>query len=336
MGYFVDYISFTLHIDTEIPGVALAYFYKIVDLEIEEGKICKGLDYYKQSVMFPSGVRILFDGSPGMGIHVIIPGLGLISEHMDFDLFRFIETLRATKLKYNISRIDIALDSNEVDFSYFYNKMVRKLYLCKYTAENIRKNVDANNRGTLYFGKRGGLTMFRIYDKALKQGVEGIWTRVELECRNDACEQIIEAMRAGTVNQYFLGHLKFIDKKVSNVARAMVSKRYLQLLENPPAQMKLHKKESDSTLEWFITQVAPTVKALERDYGAEFVRRMVDGAKISKKQLKERFNMQVINSSEIVNTKTGVIEDSNVFKPELGSTSKEYVQFWLAEIEKAV
>lgn len=322
MGYFVDYISFTIHVDTAIPGMAMAFFYKYVNLEIEEGNLQHGMNGYKQSIVFPSGIRILFDGAPGMGVHVIVPGLGLKSEHLDFNVFELVGKFKTDGMKYNISRIDVAIDS-DIDFGYFLNKFNRKQFDCRYSEDNIKKYVDVNNRGTLYFGKRGGMTMFRIYDKAKEQGVDGVWTRMEMECRGDACEQIVEALRASEVNKYFLGHLRFVNQRCSDMSRAITCKRYLEMLENPAERKKVHKKKGDNTLEWFVSQVAPTVKALEKEYGNDYIRRVIDDAKISRRQAKERFDIRVLNNSEGVNIKTG----------EIIRLSEEYTQLCLDMLE---
>lgn len=308
MGYFIDYISFTLKIDTESPSFALSTFYKYVALETEVGELQTGMNGYEKSIVFPSGIRILFCGRPGMGIHVVIPGLGLSSIHLDFDVFKLLRTLKADGVPYNISRIDIAIDT-DIDFGYFLNKFDRKEYVCRYSEENIRKYVDVTNRGTLYFGRRGGLTYIRIYDKAKQQNVPGTWTRLEMECRGDACEQIINALKTGEVGKYFLGHLRFVNKRCSDMSKAVTSKKYLDMLENPTEKKRLQKKKGDDTLEWFISQVAPTVKALELDYGKDYVRQVIDNAKISKRQIFERFDIQKINGMK-VNLKSGeVISD---------------------------
>ncbi len=329
LGYFLDFLSFTLKIDTEIPGIALSYFYKYVPLEIEEGELFNGIDGYNKGIKFPSGIKVLFAGKiTGMGIHIILPGLGLKSEHLQFDVFELIAKLKKDKMPYNISRIDVAVDT-DVDFSYFYNKFVKKQYVCRYNDRSIRQVVDANLRGTLYFGRRGGLTMFRVYDKALEQEVTDgrIWTRIEMECRNEACEQIIEALKNDTVKNYFLGHLRFIKRRMNEMKRAKTTDTYLRILEQPIERMKVHAKKSDNTLEWFVSQVAPTVKALKKDYGEEYIDKIIDEAKISKRQIKDRFKLEVINPKLYVNGETG-----EIFEAEPLKITKEYIQSCLEQI----
>lgn len=328
MPYFVDYLQFTIHYDTDIPGRAAAYFYKYVNLEIEECQIEKGMHGYKQSLKFPSGIRVLFDGMPGMGIHVILPGTSLKNEHLEFNVFEIIEKLRADNMQYNISRIDVAIDT-DVDFSEFYRQYKKGCYLCRYSKKSMKSVLNTENRGTLYFGKRGGNTMIRIYDKALEQDVaDKVWTRVEMECRNDACEQAIEALKDGTIKNYFYGHLRFIQKKVDNTVRAKDCDWWVNMLERPNERVRFKRQEKDNTLEWFITQVAPTVKALRKYYGNDYVENIIKDSKISKRQIKERFDLRIVkldSGYETLNVKTGELVESDFLK-------QEYIQECIKEV----
>jgi len=329
LGYFIDYLRFTIKIDTDIPGIATAYFYKYINLEIEEGQVRKGVDGYKQGIYFPSGIKIMFDGMPGMGIHIIMPGLSLVSPHLEcFDIHALINKLKEDETPYNISRVDVAIDT-EIDFSYFYNKYIKGQYSCRYDKKHCRQNVDANKRGTLYFGKRGGNTMFRIYDKALEQGIEDkVWTRIELEAKGEVCEQLINSLLDNTTKNIFLGHLRFVNERCENMGKAKTSKKYLEALENPNQPIKLKgKKGGDNTLEWFENQVAPTLKALIKDYGKEYIANIIARSKISKTQQKKRFKLTIVEtptSYKMVN-ENGQIEHGK-------KLSKEYIQMCIKDL----
>lgn len=320
--FFLDWIQFTIKIDTSIPGVALAYFYKVVSVELEESKLTKGFNGYKQMCEFPSGIKVMFDGMDGMGINVSIPAKALDSAHFYDSIEKIEERLEALGGGYKWTRLDFAVDTYKYDFSVFYEKFLAKEYRCKYRKEGIRQNVNADNRGTLYFGKRGSLTMFRIYDKGLEQGTEDIWTRIELESRDEACVQLLKAYKKGELNKYFLGHLDFVKERKTKMSRCETAEFYLEVLEGGGEKRKVKRDESDKTLEWFVKQVAPTVKALEKYYGKDFVANIVKGSKISNKQLKDRFDLEVLSSYDSLNRKTG----------EIVKNSEDFTQLCLEQI----
>jgi DNA relaxase NicK len=307
--------------DMKEASDALSFFNCFFHLWTETCALGRGLLGYKQGLYFPSGVKVFFDGEVGMGTHFVLGGTALNSAHLDFDVFKLVEEFRKYDIDYNISRVDIAIDC-ELDFSYFLNKFDRKDFACRYNmkkgSNSMRKVVNLDGRGTLYFGKRGGLTMFRIYDKAHEQGLdfdeEGnetgkIWTRIEMECKNEACAQVLEALKDGTVNQYFLGHLRFVNERCDDMSRAVTSRKYLEVLNNPMDKKKATKMTGDDSLEWFRKTCAPMEKALRRDYGDAVIDKIRADAKISKAQLGKRFNMRLIKTSdgEVVNIETGEI-----------------------------
>lgn len=320
--FFLDWIQFTIKIDTAVPGVALAYFYKVVNVELEESKLAKGFNGYKQMCEFPSGIKVQFDGMDGMGINISIPGKALDSAHFYDSIEKIEQKLEALGRGYKWTRLDFAVDTFKYSFAVFYEKFLQKEYRCKYREGNIQQHVNANNRGTLYFGKRGSLTMFRVYDKGLEQKTNDIWTRIELESRDEACIQLLEAYKKDQLDKYFLGHLDFVKERKSKMSRCETAEFYLEVLEGCGEKRKVQRNESDKTLEWFVKQVAPTVKALKKYYGQEFVDKIVDASKISNKQLKERFDLEILSPYEGVNAKTG----------EILKLSKEYTQMCLEQI----
>lgn len=320
--FFLDWIQFTIKVDTAVPFVALAYFYKVVNVELEESKLTKGFNGYKQMCEFPSGIKVQFDGMDGMGINVSIPGKALDSAHFYDSIEKIEQRLEALGRGYKWTRLDFAVDTFKYSFAVFYEKFLQKEYRCKYREGNIYQHVNANNCGTLYFGKRGSLTMFRIYDKGLEQGTKDVWTRIELESRDEACIQLLEAYKKGQLDKYFLGHLDFVKERKTKMSRCETAEFYLEVLEGGGEKRKVQRNESDKTLEWFVKQVAPTVKALKKYYGQEFVDKIVDASKISNKQLKERFDLEILTPYEGVNAKTG----------EVLKLSKEYTQMCLEQI----
>lgn len=323
--FFIDYISFTIKYETDLQSNILGIFYEYFPIEIEEYENCKGLNGYAYGIKFASGLTICYGGrktyndNENMGIHIIMSGQVLANDHITFDVIEQIKKMRKDGHEVKISRLDIAIDT-EMDFHYVYNEYLKKKYVCRYKKESIRQCVNEDLRGTLYFGKRGSNTMFRIYDKALEQGLPGNWLRIELEIRNEAIDEAIEALNKGIIGQYFEGHLRFVEKiNKTNKSRSLTAEWWNAIMKSNGIRRTLKAKKGDATLEWFINQVAPAEKALRKDYGDECIDKIIEKAKISRKQVKNRFNLRVIRCDDnkyiTVNLETGEImedKDKNV------------------------
>lgn len=295
--YFCDWIQFTIHDEINRASEALKIFESVVRVGIEECKESKGFNGYEKMLQMNDGMKVMFSGMEGMGVNIIVPAGAIDCGKYEGSVEDIEDRLIDEGYKYNWTRLDLAVDTEEYDFDMFYEKFINKEYRCKYHAESIRQHVNANSRGTLYFGKRGGLTMLRIYDKALEQKIKDkVWTRIELETRNEACQQVLEAYKNGTINEYFLGHVEMVEKREKRMSRCKTADFYLEVLKGDGLKRKVQRKPSDSTLDWFVTQVAPTVKALEKDFGKEMVRNVIDNSKISHTQMRKRFHMKVIKN----------------------------------------
>lgn len=137
--FFLDWIQFTIKVDTAVPGVALAYFYKVVNVELEESKLTRGFNGYKQMCEFPSGIKVQFDGMEGMGINATIPGKALDSAHFYDSIEEIERKLEELGRGYKWTRLDFAVDTFKYPFSTFYERFLNKEYRCKYRDENIQQ-----------------------------------------------------------------------------------------------------------------------------------------------------------------------------------------------------
>lgn len=315
--FFIDYLQITLKEDTDNLRFVVKEFFKFFPLEIEEFDIIKSMFGYTKVIKFPCGVTICFDGLPGMGIFIQISGSALSSSHFDnFNIFETIDKLKKYNVDYSISRVDVAIDI-EKDFKWFYDKYIQGLFVSRY--RSYKSYLDQNNRGTLYFGKRGNNTFFRIYDKGLEQNVDFNWVRIEMECRGkDSCEQLLEAMKEGNVNCVFMGHLRVVEKIEKNLSRMKTDKEWMEMLNNPKERIKVKRLEKDSTLFWLENQVAPTLKALILEYGNEFIEKIINESKVSKNQIRKR------NKLKVIKCRNNVIIEQKEY-------TKEYIQILLRD-----
>lgn len=234
----------------------------------------RGVNFYQSGFEFSNGIKVFYNPiKEEMGYNVIVSGDVLTNiDYTDDDISNW--------YNYNseyitLSRIDVAYDT-DIDFSCFYNKYQVGEYLTRLT--DIRSYVNTENRGTLYFGKRSGRVMFRIYDKKLEQidNCKGrknkdrlrkelsTWTRIEGQFRHDAAEKALLNYLLGNIGNIFLGHLRFVESlDVINKSRdSKIWDVYKDILGGNLC-MKITKKKNECfNAEYFEKNVMSQVKAV--------------------------------------------------------------------------
>ena len=131
----------------------------------------------------------------------------------------------------NVSRIDIACDDREgyLDMVQIIAKTRANAVNSRMRWKDIHESIDGVNKAgaTVYIGAPSSEFRVRIYDKALEQGVEGHWIRVELVMRSANANAFVEDMTnsenvgklaAQVINDKF----SFIERDDSNISRCTV------------------------------------------------------------------------------------------------------------------
>lgn len=145
-------------------------------------------------------VKILWGGSPGMGIHVELSGKGcreLEALRVVTDWPAFIGMLLATGCHF--TRIDVAFDDKQ---GLIPMDEVGRAHLEGLYSGRIRSSAldDHRRRGVpegqgYMFGGAGSRIRIAIYNKALQQGLEGVtWTRVELRVYDERAQALAAAI----------------------------------------------------------------------------------------------------------------------------------------------
>lgn len=236
-----------------------------------------GINMYTRSFCFKNGIRVCYAPiKENMGYNVIISG-SVLSEctFTDNDLVQWINE-HGDSIK--LTRLDIAWDT-DIDFSFFVGKFDRGEYITR--LRDNRKVVNQNNRGTLYFGRREGNLMVRIYDKrqeqldsfkgskkvkqSFKDSLPGTWTRFELQFRHSHAQQALMYYLAGKIGNVALGHFRFIESNdsLTNKSRDSVTDIVYLNLINSDGVITLSKiKSKDFNMEYFISNVMSQVKAV--------------------------------------------------------------------------
>lgn len=275
----VDWLSFTLHGDWTVDKVCSLL--GLTDwIELDHGFM--GYRRARQS----GSVRVLHDGTPEMGVHVIMSGsacremeqLGLIR-----DWSAYLRDLIA--LGASITRLDIAFDdfdgllSLDEVVSYWERGWVvtRWRGLTDINARGPAGGKDPGGR-TLQIGSRSSATYLRIYDKAKEQKVDGHWVRVELEMKKERAQAAAEAIARDGLS-YIVGVLRYYIDFVeptgedSNKRRWRSVDWWARFLDHAK-KLRLAFGRVERTIEklhaWLRRQVAPSLAAVLLAFGGDF------------------------------------------------------------------
>jgi len=162
---------------------------------------------YKKGIFFHN-IKIYFDGTENMGIHVAMSGEGCRTferySNLDWrDLFIRFAVHHVANC--NITRIDLAVD----DFRGYFKipnlishlkrgHVTSKFKLARHISNFIIKTGEEIGH-TLYFGRPTSDIQVRFYEKNIEQEMKGrlvpenasIWNRTEIQARDDRAEMLV-------------------------------------------------------------------------------------------------------------------------------------------------
>lgn len=262
----IDWLQFTLLIDDGLEIVFRILKLNPADFE----KLDKGGLGYKDQLI-NNNVRIYYNGNIGMGINTSISGKGCrYMESQGINLWFLLFRL-ARSAKINITRLDLALDTDiklidkiraNIDNKKYISKSRSISYICKSGKESTRTE-------TIYIGSRSSDLMIRIYDKAVEQGIEDInWERWEIVLKKDKIREAIPLLKkdiSQTFRDILYTYFRPIQKIESNKSRSKVESWYMKFL-GQVEKVSLYREPTQKTIEdkwaWVEKQVAPTLSLL--------------------------------------------------------------------------
>lgn len=290
------------------------------DFTRQSYSITKGINFYQGTLCFDCGLKVLYNPPrENMGTNFIISGELLSKLNLDdIEIGEWYRDLQ--KWDYTLSRVDLAIDC-DTDFSWFYRKYLKGEFLTSYRRSNMSRNLDGNCRGTLYFGKRGKGTFFRIYDKyqeqldklstrlLRKEFVEKHgdrpWTRIEGEFRHGQAENALKEYLIGKTGEIFLGHLKFVKEMKSNKSRCEVDEVYTEIVKAQFGRKVSKVQNKSLNTDWLFT-IFGYVNAL-RKFNPDLYNLLCSGVQASPSAY-------------------GKMEDSSVELERLEHTVKDYIR----------
>ena len=180
----------------------------------------------------------------------------------------------------NVSRIDIACDDREgyLDMEQIIAKTRANAVNSRMRWKDIHESIDGVNKAgaTVYIGAPSSEFRVRIYDKALEQGVEGHWIRVELVMRSANANAFVEDMTnsenvgklaAQVINDKF----SFIERDDSNISRCTVCDRWQNFVDELDKVRLVSREVIQHGVErirgWIENQVGPSLYILMKTMG---------------------------------------------------------------------
>ena len=180
----------------------------------------------------------------------------------------------------NVSRIDIACDDREGYLNM--DKIIDRTRSNEINSRLLRRTINFSLNGkdkagaTVYIGAPSSEFRVRIYDKALEQGVEGHWIRVELVMRSANANAFVEDMTnsenvgklaAQVINDKF----SFIERDDSNISRCTVCDRWQNFVDELDKVRLVSREVIQHGVErirgWIENHVGPSLYILMKTMG---------------------------------------------------------------------
>jgi hypothetical protein len=140
---------------------------------------------YLSAVRNPNGIVCMWNDSRSeMGYHVIMAGSTLIQVCSETNRTQKSIIQEVVKLGCSISRLDLAVDAQDVDCDEHYIYLQSIGGLSRGLARKFSHMQSAGGGNTFYAGSRQSDRFLRMYNKAAEQGLEGVvWHRLEVELK---------------------------------------------------------------------------------------------------------------------------------------------------------
>ena len=180
----------------------------------------------------------------------------------------------------NVSRIDIACDDREGYLDMY--EIIDRTRSHQIHSRLLRRTINFSLNGkdkagaTVYIGASSSDFRVRIYDKALEQGVEGHWVRVELVMRSANANAFVEEMTnsenvgklaAQVINDKF----SFIERDDSNITRCTVCEWWQNFVDELDKVRLVSRDVIQHGVErirnWIENQVGPSLYVLMKTMG---------------------------------------------------------------------
>ena len=242
----IDWYSYTADSPTYHPQSTM----KCIEL-------AHGLYGYTNGVKFLDGrIELVNPSQPKMRIHVQYSGSALSYGYENYNLNPF-EIIALEPANMRVRRIDVALDikPGSIDIAALAKMTEEKHYISKATKSLYFRTLQEKGE-TLYVGAPTSNIRLRIYDKAAEQGLDGDWTRIELQVRGNQAHALRNAIAAPG------GGAAMIAPTIRAFCDYPESREYQQVIGNKSSELSPPQTSQTDTRAWLLTTV---ITALSRE-----------------------------------------------------------------------
>lgn len=314
MNVIIDYLTMTSKIH---PHTAFLDLLGVSDYEFLEisGR------YGWEKRLYYRGISVYFGGRDDVCLEISGTGCRTVEEISgnQFNWFGFLAAFKEDlfAMDVNISRLDIAADDREGILQY--RTLARYCQQDKYICRaRWRIWIDGDEQA-IYFGSPKSDRRLRIYNKAMEQGEDGHWLRVEMQMRDkNAVSFYLNWIQArGDIGYCYSGvlndFLRFIKAPVTdnNYSRAEVTAWWRRFVDGVNKTKQLYLNGGKFTL-WNVQrflerQAASSLKLWLRVHNGDMsdLIDIIEGARLNKRQqdlldriLLEEENNGIIDLSE--------------------------------------
>lgn len=257
----VDWLSLT--VDTPIYHRKLTM--RAVELE-------RGMMGYTAGIRFLDGrMELVNPERPEMRTHLIYTGDVLAGLFADYGVTSH-DIMTLSSPGERVSRIDIAIDIKEgsLDIDMLASDAQEKRMVS--TAKTAYQIKTLTGKGqTLYIGSPKSKVRARIYDKAAEQGIDGDWTRIELQIRGKKADYVKYKLQAGTAK------LEAIPALIKGFVNFPGNADYNIATGEKVLNMRAAKRPDTSTEKWLLTTVVGSLaRIVARDEPGTFLSRFTN------------------------------------------------------------
>lgn len=250
-GFSLDWLSFTakgINDNAATRALSFGMAHKVwTDVNAVHG--------YKLARRHPFGHIVMSHPErPEMGVHVMMTGESMHKLYdTGYDVLSLIPWCQSQQAR--ITRLDLAIDVREHPVDIIGLTKAPQIKGEEGSAKKWNLITGSDEGVTLYVGSRKSEKFMRVYNKAAQMGLEHVmWTRFELEIKQDTCRTIAAAiggLPSGEIPHYVKGLMRGLFNPANET--------YQQIMDAPAIHVGSTKDASDSTLKWLYDSVAKTL-----------------------------------------------------------------------------
>ena len=229
-------------------------------------ELAHGLYGYTNGVKFLDGrIELVNPGQPKMRTHVQYSGSALSYGYENYHLSPF-DVIALEPINQRVRRIDVALDikPGSIDIASLARMTDKRHYISKATKATYYKTLQQEGE-TLYVGAPTSKLRLKVYDKAAEQGLDGDWTRIELQVRGEQAQTLRDRIVSAD------NGVAIIAPTIRAYCDYPESREYQQVLGNKSIELSPPQPSETDTRAWLLTTVISALSSeLAKDENGKF------------------------------------------------------------------